>query len=138
MFSFTPATRQASICMMSSAPACSSCLNMTGLATCSPVATGTGRMPRRMAAVPRMSNGAVGSSTQAGRNGASSVIHPIAVGTSQTWFASMARPVCSPTASRAIAHRRLSSASAAPTLIFTWPKPSATASAHSAASCWSE
>ena len=138
MFSFTPATRQASICMMSMAPACSSCLNMTGLATCSPVATRTGCTPRRMAAVPRMSSGAVGSSTQAGRNGASSVIQAMAVGTSQTWFASMAMPMSSPTAWRAIAHRRLSSASAAPTLIFTWVKPSATASAHSAASRSSE
>ena len=80
----------------------------------------------------------MGSSTQAGSNGASSLIHPMAVGTSQTWFASMAMPMSSPTTSRAIAQRRLSSSSAAPTLIFTWAKPSATASAHKAASRSSE
>ena len=85
-----------------------------------------------------MSSGAVGSSTQAGRNGASSLIQPMAVGTSQTWFASMAMPMSSPSTSRAIAQRRLSSSSAAPTLSFTWVKPSSTASAHSAASRWSE
>jgi hypothetical protein len=62
----------------------------------------------------------------------------MAVGTSQTWFASMAMPMSSPTTFRAIAHRRLSSSSAAPTLILTWVKPSATASAHSAASRSSE
>ena len=118
-FSFTPATRQASICMMSMASACSSCLNITRLETCSPVATLTGRTPRRIAAVPRMSSGAVGSSTQAGWNGASSLIQPIAVGTSQTWLASMAMPTSSPITSRAIAQRRLSSEIAAPTLSFT-------------------
>jgi hypothetical protein len=47
-------------------------------------------------------------------------------------------PMSSPTTSRAIAKRRLSSSSAAPTLIFTWVKPSATASAHKAASLSSE
>ena len=85
-----------------------------------------------------MSSGAVGSSTHAGRNGASSLIQAMAVGTSQTWFASMAMPTSSPTVDRAIAQRRLSSASAAPTLILTWLKPSATASSHSAASRSSE
>jgi hypothetical protein len=42
MFSFTPATRLASICRTESAPACSICLKITRLATCSPVATGRG------------------------------------------------------------------------------------------------
>ena len=40
--------------------------------------------------------GAVGSSTQAGRNCASSRTQAMAVGTSQTWFASMAMPMSSP------------------------------------------
>ncbi len=60
------------------------------------------------------------------------------MGTSQTWFASMAMPKSPPSTSRAIAHRRLSSSSAAPTLSFTVVKPSSTASAHSAASRTSE
>ena len=85
-----------------------------------------------------MSSGAVGSSTHAGRNGASSLIQAMAVGTSQTWFASIAMPKSSPSTSRAIAYRRLSSSSTAPTLSLTWVKPWSTASAHSAASRSSE
>ena len=46
------------------------------------------------------------------------VMH-MAVGTSQTWLASMAMPTWSPITSRAIAQRRLSSVIAAPTLSFT-------------------
>jgi len=105
--------------MMSMAWACRSCLKITRLATCSPVATGTGRTPCLIAAVPMMSHGLVGSSIQAGRSGASSPTQAIAAGTSQTWLASMAMPTFSPTVSRAIAYRRLSSASLAPTLSFT-------------------
>src|ERR1035437_4301336 len=50
MFSLTPATRHASICMMSIAPAWRSCLKTTRLETCSPVATGIGLTARRAAA----------------------------------------------------------------------------------------
>ena len=52
MFSLTPATRQASICMMSIAPACRSCLKITRFVTCSPVATRTGRPPGGSARCP--------------------------------------------------------------------------------------
>jgi hypothetical protein len=46
----TPATRVASSCSTSIAFACSSCLNMTWLWQCSPVATLIGVTARRMAA----------------------------------------------------------------------------------------
>ena len=113
-------------------------MNITRLATCSPVATGTGRTACLIAAKPRMSDGLVGSSIQAGRTGASSRIQAIAAATSQTWLASMAMAMLSPTVSRAIAQRRLSSSSRAPTLSFTWVKPSWTACAQSAARVSSE
>ena len=63
-FSFTPPTRQASICTTSRAPACISCLKITRFCTCSPVATRIGAMADRIAAWPRTSSGLVGSSTQ--------------------------------------------------------------------------
>ena len=84
MFSLTPATRHASICMTSIASACSSCLKITRLATCSPVATRIGLTARRIAAVPRMSSGLVGSSIHTGGTCASARTHGMAVGTSQT------------------------------------------------------
>lgn len=138
MFSFTPATRHASICITSIAWAWSSCLNSTRFATCSPDATRTGATARRIAAVPRMSSGLVGSSIHAGRNGASSRTQPTAVGTSHTWLASIAMPMSGPTVSRAIASLRLSSATLAPTFTLTCPNPSLTASSQSAASSSSE
>ena len=66
MFSLTPATRHASICRKSSAPAWSSCLKMTRLATCSPAAIWTGATAARIRCRPRTSSGLVGSSTQYG------------------------------------------------------------------------
>ena len=72
MFSLTPATRHASICITSIASTCSSCLKITRLAPCSPVAIRIGATAERIAAWPRMSFGLVGSSTQARLNPASS------------------------------------------------------------------
>ena len=62
--SLTPARRHASIWQTSIASAWRSCLNTIRLCACSPVATPIpcGFSARRMAACPRMSSGAVGSS----------------------------------------------------------------------------
>ena len=86
------------------APACSNCLNITGLWPCSPVATRIGSIASRMRARPRTSSGEVGSSIQYGSNGASARIQPIASSTPQTWLASTAMGTCGPTASRASCH----------------------------------
>ncbi len=137
MFSFTPATRAASIWSTSMAPACSSCLNITRFCTCSPVATGMGATPRAMAACPRMSSGLVGSSIQAMPYGARCDIHSMASCTSHRWLASTAILMSGPTASRAARTRRMSSWSDAPTLSLIWVKPSATASFARRASFWS-
>ncbi|KUL32190.1 hypothetical protein ADL12_23680 [Streptomyces regalis] len=55
-FSLTPPNRAESICTMSTAPACRSCLKTTRLAMCSPVATLMGPTALRTAAWPRMSS----------------------------------------------------------------------------------
>ncbi len=127
MFSLTPATRAASICTKSTAPAWSSCLNTTRLATCSPVATRTG-CPARTAACARTSSGLVGSSIQYGSKGASARIQSTASATSQRWLASTAIRMPGPTASRASRIRRRSSSRSAPTFSLIWVKPAATAS----------
>lgn len=62
--SLTPARRHESIWQTSMASACRSCLNTMRLCACSPVATPMpwGFRAFRIAAWPRMSSGAVGSS----------------------------------------------------------------------------
>ncbi len=60
----------ASIWQIAIASAWNSCLNMTRLWTCSPVATRIGATARAIAAWPRMSSGLVGSSIQYGSNSA--------------------------------------------------------------------
>ena len=68
MTSFTPPRRAASIWQTAIASAWNSCLNITRLWTCSPVATRIGATARAIAAWPRMSSGLVGSSIQYGSN----------------------------------------------------------------------
>ena len=138
MFSLTPPTRAASICMTAIASACSSCLKMTRFCACSPVATRTGATPRAISAWPRTSSGLVGSSIQAMSNSASAFTHAIASDTSQRWFASIAIGKSGPHTSRATRRRRMSSSRSAPTLSLIWPKPSAIASRQSRASFSSE
>ena len=97
----------------------------------SPVATATGATARAIAAWPRTSSGLVGSSIQVSPNGARRSIHAIASSTSQAWLASTLSCGASPSASRAIAQRRTSSSTSAPTFSLTCLKPSSSASATS-------
>ena len=64
--SLTPPTRHASSWQTSIASAWKSCLKTTRFWMCSPVATRTGAISRRMRACPRMSSGLVGSSIHQG------------------------------------------------------------------------
>jgi len=115
MFSLTPPTRAASICTMSMASSCRSCLKMTRFWACSPVATWIGLTVLRMAACATMSSGLVGSSIQYGSNGASLAIHVIALARSHRRLASIAIRMSGPTLARATRSRRTSSARSAPT-----------------------
>ena len=72
--SLTPPTRHASSWQTSIASAWKSCLKTTRFWMCSPVATRTGAISRRMRACPRMSSGLVGSSIHQG-SCAASVLH---------------------------------------------------------------
>src|SRR5205823_10997217 len=82
--SLTPPSRQLSIWQNRIAPACISCLNMTRLWHCSPVATPIGAIARAIAAWPSTSSGLVGSSIHQGSNRASSRMLAIASCTSHT------------------------------------------------------
>ena len=129
-FSFTPPSRQESIWQNEIARAWSSCLKRMRFIPCSPVATPTpsGSIARAIAACPSTSSGEVGSSIHHGRNRASSRIHAMACGTSQTWFASTISLRSQPISSRMIVRRRTSSARSRPTFTLMCVQPSATAS----------
>ena len=109
MFSFTPATRLASICRTVSAPACSICLKITRLAR----ARRSPREPARSAGRSRRGRGcrrdwsAPRPTHRSKRHSAST--HSIASATSQRWLASTAIAMSGPTASRASRIRRMSS-----------------------------
>ena len=113
----TPPRRQASIWQTAIASAWRSCLNITRLWTCSPVATRIGATPRAIAAWPRMSSGA-------GR-----LLDPVRVELARAApsrrsprrrpSAGSRRPPCirsGPISSRTIAARRRSSSTSAPDL----------------------
>lgn len=122
----------------SAARACRICLKITRLATCSPTATLAGAAAARILARPRISSGLVGSSTQYGSQGASAVTAAVAWAIPHRWLASTAILTPGPTASRARAMRRMSSAMSAPTLSLIWVNPSATAWRDSSMSFSSE
>ena len=131
----TPPSRQLSIWQKSIAFACSSCLKMTRLAQCSPVATPI-RLRRALAIVacPSTSSGLVGSSIHQRLNRASSrdaldrlVDVPLLVGVDHQ------RAVGPDLLADQRARRRASSAGAPPTFTLKCVQPSASASRHSAA-----
>ena len=105
-----------------------SCLNITRLWQCSPVATPIGCTARATAAWPRTSSGLVGSSIHVMPKGSSRRIQAIAVSTSQAWFASTSSGRSGPIASRAIPQRRMSSSTSAPTFSLMCRNPSSSAS----------
>ena len=105
--------------------ACSSCLNRTRLAQCSPVATPIGATARAIAAWPSTSSGLVGSSIHSRSNRASACTLRIASPTSQRWLASIISLRSGPIASRTSPTRRASSAGSAPTLTLKCVNPSA-------------
>src|SRR6185437_10711784 len=92
----------------------------------------------RILARPRISSGLVGSSTQYGSQGARAAMAASASATPHRWLASTAILMPGPTASLAIAMRRMSAMVSAPTLSLIWVNPSATACRDSAASFSSE
>ena len=126
--SLTPPTRHASSWQTSIASAWKSCLKTTRFWMCSPVATRTGAISRRIRAWPRMSSGLVGSSIHQGSCARSVRIAAIASSTPQTWLASIIRIPVGPSSRRIRAARRSSEARSLPTFIFTCVKPDATAS----------
>ena len=137
-FSLTPPSRHASIWQMPIAPACSSCLNITRFAQCSPVATRTGAIAFAIAAWPRTSSGLVGLFHPPEIDSASACTRAIASPTSHRWLASIISRQSGPISSRTRRMRRRSSSIGPPTLTLKCVQPSASASRHNPRICASD